>query len=383
MESFPTSPKDPLDPLGPLAVRSAAQVHPDDPFALGPIRKVYLIWLGGASCEGCTVAVTGATHPKVEQLLAGAIPGLPRVELIHCMLSTESGPAWIENLLMAERGELDAPYIVTWEGAVVDESTAGDGSWSGLGEDPVTGRQVTTTEWLDRLAPGAAALIAIGTCAAWGGIPAAVGNPTGARGLTDHLGDGYRSATGVPVVNIPGCAPLGDNFTEAVAALLLHLNGLAPQPELDALGRPAWLFADTVHSTCKRLSYYEDGVFALSAGESTCLVELGCWGPVVQCNINERGVIDGQGGCMTMGGICIGCTMPGFPDRFTPITERPVFDAGVRPKAHGGFLRRLRAARSQRVSARTPSPTRTGPTPVGAARFGRTARSPSPGPVAA
>jgi hydrogenase small subunit len=376
MESFPTRPSDPLDPLGPLAVRSAARGMPEDPLALGPIRKVYLIWLGGASCEGCTVSVTGATHPKVEQLLAGAIPGLPRVELIHSLLSTESGPAWIENLLMAERGQLDAPYVVTWEGSVMDESIAGEGSWSGLGEDPVTGRQVTTTEWLERLAPGAAALIAIGTCAAWGGIPAAVGNPTGARGVTEHLGDGYRSAAGVPIVNIPGCAPLGDNYTEAVAALLLHLNGLAPQPELDALGRPAWLFSDTVHSTCNRLRYYEDGVFSVTPGGSTCLVELGCWGPIVQCNINERGAVDGHGGCMTMGGICIGCTMPGFPDRFAPINGRPVFETGVLTKPSGGFLSRLRAARGERASSRAPAGTRT---PVGAsARFGRAARR-SPG----
>ncbi|MEO5679046.1 MAG: hydrogenase expression protein HypE, partial [Acidimicrobiales bacterium] len=183
-----------------------------DPLALGPLSKVYLIWLGGASCEGCTVSVTGATHPRLEQLMTGVIPGLPRVELIHSLLSTESGTEWIANLLMAERGELDAPYIITWEGSVMDESRAGTGAWSGLGEDPRTGRQIPTSVWLDRLAPGAAAVIAVGTCAAWGGIPAAAGNPTGAMGLTDNLGAGYRSTAGVPVVNIPGCAPLGDNY---------------------------------------------------------------------------------------------------------------------------------------------------------------------------
>jgi len=332
------------NPLAPLAVRSRAVVEPVDPLAMGPLRKVYLIWLGGASCEGCTVAVTGATHPRIEQLLAGAIPGLPRVELIHRLFSTESGEEWVANLLMAERGELDAPYIITWEGSVPDESTAGDGSWSGLGADPLTGREITTGEWLDRLAPAAAAIIAVGTCATWGGIPAAAGNPTGATGLTDRLGDGYRSTSGLPVIKIPGCAPLGDNFTEAVAALLLHMNGLAPVPELDALGRPAWLFADTVHSTCTRLGYYEEGVFSTEPGDLACLVELGCWGPVVQCNIAERGVIDGNGGCMKMGGICIGCTMPGFPDRFSPMFERPVFEAAT-GSHRGPFLRRIRSAR--------------------------------------
>lgn len=342
---------DPQDALAPLAVRSRAAPEPADPLALGALRKVYLIWLGGGSCEGCSVAATGATHPRLEHLMAGSIPGLPRVELIHCLLSTESGSEWTANLVMAERGELEAPYILTWEGSVLDESTAGSGSWSGLGTDAGTGRQIPSSEWLDRLAPGAAAIIAVGTCAAWGGIPAAVGNPTGASGITDHLGDGYRSAAGVPVVKIPGCAPLGDNYTETLAALLLHLNGLAPLPELDDLGRPAWLFAESVHSSCARLGYYEQGVFASELSGRACLVELGCWGPVVQCNIAERGVIDGAGGCMSMGGICIGCTMPGFPDRFSPLFERPEFQAAEGShRTAGGFLRRLRSARSHRTS---------------------------------
>ena len=341
------------DPLAPHAVRSAAAHERPDPLALGPLSKVYLIWLAGASCEGCTVAVTGGTHPRLEQLLTGAIPGLPRVELIHCLLSTESGAEWTTNLLLAERGELDAPYLITFEGSVLDESSAGDGFWFGLGEDPETGRQITSREWLDRLAPGAAAVIAVGTCAAWGGIPAAAGNATGARGLGDHLGPGFRSSFGVPVVNIPGCAPLGDNYTETAAALLLHLNGLAPLPELDASGRPSWLFADTAHASCPRAGYYDDGVFSAEAGGATCLVELGCWGPVVQCNIAERGVIDGHGGCMSVGGICIACTMPGFPDRFAPFFERPdlashAATAVPTTRVTGGFLRRMRHVRGRR-----------------------------------
>ena len=344
------------DPFAPLAVRSASLAEPDDAFALGPLKKAYLIWLAGASCEGCTVAATGGTHPRLEQLLGGTIPGLPRVELIHCLFSTESGPEWTANLSLAERGELDAPYILTWEGSVMDESTSGTGCWYGLGQDPATGRQMSSRDWLDRLAQGAAAVIAIGTCATWGGIPAAAGNVTGARGLGEYLGPDYRSAAGVPVVNIPGCAPLGDNYTETAAALLLHLNNLAPLPELDELGRPSWLFAETVHSSCARAGYYDDGVFATEAGDQSCLVELGCWGPVVQCNIAERGMIDGQGGCVGIGGVCIGCTMPGFPDRFAPFFEPPdLAGAGlvaevVVPVA-GGFLRRMRLVRGRHRGA--------------------------------
>jgi Ni,Fe-hydrogenase I small subunit len=138
--------RDPAEPLAPLAIRSQGSDRTSDPDRLGTLDKAYLIWLAGASCEGCSVAVTGGTHPRVEHLLTGMVPGLPRIEHVHAVLSTESGPELTHNLFMAERGELDAPYIITWEGSVMDESTAGDGFWYGLGEDPETGRQITSRE---------------------------------------------------------------------------------------------------------------------------------------------------------------------------------------------------------------------------------------------
>ena len=337
---------DPLDPMAPIGIRSRALVEPDDTLNIGPLKKIYLIWLVGASCDGCTVAVTGATHPRVEHLLAGILPGLPRVELIHTVVSTEVGPDWMHNLFMAERGELDAPYVITWEGSIMDESISGDGFWMGLGDDPNTGRQITSLEWLDRLAPGAAAVVAIGTCASWGGIPAAKNNVTNAMAVMDYLGKDYRSAFGVPVVNVPGCAPIGDNYLETATAVLLFLNGLAPLPEFDSLGRPAWLFGETVHRHCPRAGYYEEGVFAEQYGDKECLVELGCWGPVVQCNIAERGNVDGHGGCINIGGICIGCTMPGFPDKFSPIyaVSPGSMVSSNTSRVAGGMIRRMRNA---------------------------------------
>ncbi len=346
----------PTDPLAPIGIRSRAVRHDPTELRLGPLEKIYLIWMAGASCDGCTVASTGATHPRIEHLLTGSIPGLPRVELISTVLSVESGQEWTENLFMAERGELDAPYLICWEGSIMDESIAGEGYWMGLGEDRETGRQITSLEWLERLAPQAAALIAVGTCAAWGGIPAAKGNVTNSMGVKDYLGDGYRSAFGVPVVNVPGCSPIGDNVLETVTAVSLFLNGLAPLPEFDELGRPAWLFGETVHSHCPRAGYYEEGVFAREYGDKECLVELGCWGPVVQCNIDVRGMVDGHGGCMQMGGICIGCTMPGFPDKFSPITGNPASRVigSTTSRVVGGAIRRLRSAprADQRMSPR-------------------------------
>ena len=299
---------------------------------LGPMEKVHVFWFAGASCDGCTVSVTGAQSPTVESLMMGAHPGLPRVILHHPVVNLESGPAFLRPMELAVQGRLDAPYVVVVEGSLCDEvqAVSKGGYWCGQGEEP-WGREgelrdVTASEWVARLAPGAAATIAIGTCATWGGIPAAAGNPTGAMGVIDFLGNGYRSAAGLPVVNIPGCAPVGDNFTETAAALLYFLQGFGPLPEFDELGRPAWLYGETVHHQCGRGAYFEEGTFGADFGAKECLVEIGCWGPVVQCNISSRGAINNAGGCMNVGGACIGCTMPGFPDQFAPFNVKPPAD---------------------------------------------------------
>ena len=342
----PVSELSDYDPFAPIAMRSRVpSTEPPNRMRLGPLEKLYLIWMVGGSCDGCTIAVAGATNPPVEHLLNGIVPGLPRLELIHTVVSTESGPEWVENLYMAERGELDAPFVITWEGSMFDETKSGDGFFMGLGDDPETGQPITSAEWMKRLAPKAAAVVAIGTCATWGGIPGAEGNITGSMGVMDFLGRDYRSAFGVPVVNVPGCSPIGDNFMETAAAVILFLQGLAPLPEFDELGRPAWLFGETVHRHCPRAGYYEEGVFAEEYGDKECLVELGCWGPVVQCNIAERGIVNGTGGCMNMGGICIGCTMPGFPDKFAPIyaSSPGSFVSSSASKVVGGAIRRMRA----------------------------------------
>jgi hydrogenase small subunit len=334
------------DPLAPAARRRCPLPATEAPLRLGSLEKAYVIWLAGGSCDGCSVAVTGATQPRLEQLLTGTIPGVPRIELLHTDFSIESGPEWTENLFMAERGELDAPYIVTYEGSVPDESRAGDGFWAAVGYDPVSGRQLTSREWLERLAPGAAAVIAIGTCASFGGVPAAHGNATGATGVPSCLGDGYRSAAGLPLVILPGCAPPGDTYVEVAAAVLLFLNGLAPLPEFDEMGRPAWMYGSTVHAHCTRTRSYLAGVFAREYGDAECLVELGCQGPTSVCTVAERGVIDGHGGCMSVGGICIGCTMPGFPDVYLPAARHlPAHPTVVRRP--GSFRRRMAAVRAR------------------------------------
>jgi hydrogenase small subunit len=296
---------------------------------LGPVKTVHVYWLAGMSCDGCSIAVTGATNPGIEGLLAGAVPAMPQVILHHPVLAVEAGHEFVHQFELAWEGKLGAPYVVVYEGSIADERIAArsGGYFSAMGVEARDGfdqpQPVPTAEWLTRLAPGAAAVIAIGTCATWGGIPSAEGNPTGAMSVMDHLGRDFRSALGLPVVNIPGCAPVGDNFTDTVFAVLLFLQGLGPLPTFDELGRPAWLFAETVHQGCTRAGYYEEGTFARDYGDPQCLVEIGCWGPVVNCNIVKRGAINHMGGCMKAGGVCIGCTMPGFPDKFSPFYKTP------------------------------------------------------------
>ena len=317
----------------------------------GPLEKLHVFWLAGMSCDGCSIAVTGATNPSVEDLLSGSIPGLPSVVLHHPVLSVGAGADFTRPFRDAIEGELDAPYVIVLEGSIPDDQALPEdqGYYSAMGGggfDPEShGDQPNRiTDWVKKLAPGAAASIAIGTCATWGGIPAAAGNVTGSMSLMDFLGKDYKSALGVPVVNIPGCSPVGDNFTETVAAVLMFLQGLGPLPEFDELGRPAWLFGETVHRHCVRAGYYEEGVFAEMPGDQECLVDIGCWGPVVQCNITERGAINHMGGCMVAGGACIGCTMPGFPDKFSPFYKAPPGSAlsGGIARTYGAGIRRLR-----------------------------------------
>lgn len=325
----------------------------------GPLEKIYAFWLAGMSCDGCSVSVTGATSPPVESLLLGTIPGLPKLILYHPVLAAEAGATFVQGYQDAAEGKLDAPYVVILEGSVPDESISGDGYWSAMGAgrfgDSERVQPIPIADWLRRLAPGAAAAIAIGTCATWGGIPSAIGNPTGAMGMMDFLGADYRSAFGVPVVNIPGCAPVGDNFTETVAAILLFLQGLGPLPEFDELGRPEWLFGETVHRRCVRGGYYEEGVFAHEYGDKECLVEIGCWGPVVNCNITSRGAINHMGGCMNTGSPCIGCTMPGFPDKFSPFYKAAPGSliSSNTSRATGSIIRRLRKVSNRSANRET------------------------------
>jgi hydrogenase small subunit len=287
------------------------------------VKQIEILWItAGLGCDGDTIAMTAATQPSLEDILLGGIPGIPRVKLHNPFLSYENGDEFMEIFYKAAEGKLD-PFLLVIEGSIPNENNKAEGYWASFGTNRETGQPITTCEWIDRLAPKAWAVVAAGTCATYGGIHAMEGNPTGCMGLADYLGWDWRSSAGIPIVCVPGCPVVPDNMTETLLYLLYQSVSRAPMIPLDEALRPTWLFGQTVHEGCDRGGYYEQGQFGEAYGSRECIVKLGCWGPVVQCNVGKRGWMAGIGGCPNVGGICIGCTMPGFPDKFMPFMNQP------------------------------------------------------------
>lgn len=266
--------------------------------------------------------MTAASNPSIEDLVLGNIPGLPRIMLHNAVLAYESASDFVAVFERAASGGAPRPFIFVVEGSIPNESLAGEGVWAGFGLD-AAGQPIPAVQWIDRIAPRAWAVVAAGTCATYGGVHAMAGNPTGCMGLADYLGREFRSAGGVPIVNLPGCPIQPDNFMDVLVYLLRQCAGQAPMIPLDDALRPEWLFGFTVHECCDRGGYYEQADFAPTYESAKCQVKLGCWGPVVACNVPKRGWMNGLGGCPNVGGVCIGCTMPGFPDKFMSFMDEP------------------------------------------------------------
>jgi hydrogenase small subunit len=190
-------------------------------------------------------------------------------------------------------------YVVVVDGSV---PTADGGIYS-----TIAGQ--TNLSMLAETVEHAAAVVAVGTCAAFGGLPEAHPNPTGAVPVAQLV-------KGKPVVNIPGCPPL----PQAMAGTLTHLLAFGKLPALDALGRPLAFFGETIHDRCYRRPFYERGLFAKSfddegARQGWCLYELGCKGPVTY---NACATSRWNGGVsfpIQSGHGCIGCSEPRFWDR--------------------------------------------------------------------
>jgi len=282
---------------------------------MSEIDKIHVIWLSGQACTGCTVSLLNASHPNLLDLLTGFIPQATGVTLdYHATVMLPWGDEALAAVDAAEKGEL-APFVLVLEGAIPDESKAKEtgGYWCVIGEDE-EGNPITFNDRVDRLAKNAAAIVCAGTCSSYGGIPSGYPNPTGAKGAMDYLGKGWKSALGIPIINVPGCPAHGEHMAEVLAYAVLAVRGFLPLPELDVHNRPTFIFGQTAHENCPRAGLFADGKNSHEFGEPYCMGTMGCKGPISHCDVPKRGFVEGVGGCPTVGSPCIGCTEPEFPD---------------------------------------------------------------------
>src|SRR5246127_3139353 len=137
--------------------------------APSPVKEVHIIWItAGLGCDGDSVSVTNAEQPSLEDVILGAIPGLPKVHLHNPVLAYEVGDDFMKYFYQAERGEID-PFVLVVEGSIPNEQIKDAGYWAAQGTDSKTGQPIKTTEWIDRLAPKAFGVVAAGACAQYGG----------------------------------------------------------------------------------------------------------------------------------------------------------------------------------------------------------------------
>ena len=182
--------------------------------------------------------------------MAGAIPNIPKVNFHNPLLAYETGEDFMQTFHKAANAEIK-DFILVVEGSIPDEMNKDEGYWATFGVDENL-EPIPTCDWINRLSKNAWAVVAMGTCSAYGGVHAMSGNPTGAMGLPDYLGWDWKSRTDIPIVCIPGCPTVPDNMTQTLVYLLQQFNGVVPMIELDDVLRPKWLYEATLHEGCDR-----------------------------------------------------------------------------------------------------------------------------------
>ncbi|MEH6471443.1 MAG: hydrogenase small subunit [Halopseudomonas sp.] len=272
--------------LGLSATAGAQMAH-----AISSPRRPTVIWLSAQECTGCTESLLRSNHPSLEHLILDLI-SLDYSET----LSTPAGHA-AEATKQQSMKDNWGKYILVVDGAI---PTKDGGIYC-----KVAGR--TILEHVQEAAEGAAAIISIGSCASWGGIPSAGINPTGAKGVDEVL-------PGKTILNIPGCPPNPYNFL----ATVLQFVTFGTLPELDHLNRPKFAYGRLIHENCERRPHFDAGRFALEFGDEGhkqgfCLYKLGCKGPetYANCPSIEFGDVGGGAWPVGVGHPCFGCTEKG------------------------------------------------------------------------
>ena len=288
------------------------------------VSEVHILWItAGLSCDGDTISITAAEQPSIEDVLLGAHSRLTQSSSAQPGAGHGSRRRLHEVLLSGGKGTSSIRLYWSWKAPYRTSASRSEGYWAGSRDRPQH-RPADHNLRMDRPAgvEGMGRDCLRDLRHLWRNSRDGR-QPDRRMGLVRLPRQVFRSAAGLPVVNVPGCPVQPDNMMETLLYLLYQAAGLSPIIPLDEQLRPTWLFGKTVHEGCDRAGYYEQGDFAHEYGSPKCLVKIGCWGPVVNCNVTKRGWMRGIGGCPNVGGICIGCTMPGFPDKFMPFMDQP------------------------------------------------------------
>jgi hydrogenase small subunit len=266
--------------LSPTLVPTVAEALTDLAAGRAPV-----LWLQGQSCSGCSISFLNSEYPDPAQILTGHIS-----LAFHATLAAATGQTAMETI----NRSIDAGgYHLVVEGSI----PAGMPGACRMGHE-------LFSDLLTRAALQAKSVLAVGTCAAFGGIPSAENNPTGAESIPFFL---LNQQIETPVIRIPGCPPHPDWIVGA----LVHLLKFG-QPELDHQKRPKIFFDRILHDQCPRFADYEREKFAGNFSEPGCLFKLGCLGPITHADCTRRLWNGGINSCINAGGPCIGCTSPGF-----------------------------------------------------------------------
>ncbi|MCP4993212.1 MAG: hydrogenase small subunit [Gammaproteobacteria bacterium] len=260
--------------------------------ALEKAKRPSVIWLSFQECTGCTESLTRSYSPSVENLIFDSI-SLD----YHHTLQAASGDA-AEAAREAAIHENEGKYLLVVDGSIPLKD---GGIYSTIAG-------ITNLQMLQETAAGAAAIIAVGSCAAFGGLPKARPNPTGAVSVSEIIKD-------KPIINVSGCPPI----PTVITGVLAHFLTFGQIPELDGLGRPKAFYGTSIHDRCYRRPFYDKGLFAETFDDKGaklgwCLYKLGCKGPTTFNACATAKWNDGTSFPIQSGHGCIGCSEPGFWD---------------------------------------------------------------------
>lgn len=266
------------------------------------VKEIPLVWLPAAACTGCSISLLNSASPTIKNILVDQIvPGVHINLRFHPTIMAGAGEQVIkalEDTMTLKKGN----YVLAVDGAIPTGPTV---NYCVMGER--NGQAVNIEARFTELAENALAILAVGTCAAFGGIPAAPPNPSNSQPLRKVL-----EAKGIkkPLINIPGCPPHPDWFVGTVVSILL--KGLPKPEELDDNLRPLAFYGKLIHENCPRRAYFDEGKFAKKFGDEGCLYELGCKGPITYADCPTRHWNSGTNWVIGAGSPCLGCTQPEF-----------------------------------------------------------------------